>query len=245
MKKKIVLGLFILNVMLYAQNKRIDVPMGYLTSVDESSVMELFCRQAWDGNQLLNDSINCECNQLIFSVPDTLEIQKETRVLDSIANANPKDIKKQTDDLCTSILKSQSKLKYPHQWQMDLQNKLKDICNDPKYRKDPVRILKAVDMNKSTLKLKINSFRKGFKNNGNGKWVSYETNSGLCGLDMVITIERASAYQWKYTQIRTAVSDTSDLCTGLQESLNKPVVFTQEKEPIFRFQGYEYIEVGP
>jgi hypothetical protein len=240
---KLLLFLFVLSI--YGKNNSTTIPIGYFTSIDEESVMEIFCRNAWEENKLKSDSIDCDCNQIIISFPDTFEINKQTKEFDSIAMKNPKEVRKQVDDLCSSI-KNGNNLKYPHQWQLELQKKLKNMCNDPNCRKNPTTILKAFDMDKSTMKLKINSFRMGFKNNGNGKWVSYETNLGLCGLDMIVTIEKENKYFWKYTQILTAISDNpSLLCIQFKESLNKPIIFIQEKEPIFKVKGYEYIEISP
>jgi hypothetical protein len=59
MKKRLLIGLLLFNISVFSENPKIDIPIGYFTSVDENSVMEVYCRKAWADNKLLDDSINC------------------------------------------------------------------------------------------------------------------------------------------------------------------------------------------
>jgi hypothetical protein len=205
---------------------------GLQSSVENSS-LTMECKGAAPFNE-----IRCEFREVAIRIPDEDEVQKKVAESKSVVSkVSDKKLAESKKALCAAL----------PSWKKDKAGTLarrralaEDVaflermcgCQDRACALN--EMLKHDEANARTCEVYGNHYDLTLRRTDSRTWVANEGPSGQCGVIEVFTLEADSSEAdskedyslWAFTLVRASANKSSELCVGLQQQVNKPMVWT-------------------
>jgi hypothetical protein len=126
-----------------------------------------------------------------------------------------------------------------------LLTQMTELCNSPSRENIIALFTSTIDKSKNTCKVyETDTGSFPFEPVNENKWVSNHGPSGVCGVVVIMTLERDPKHLmlWDYSQVRHYTNTVNSMCKSLSK-INEPMSFSWNgKSPIQ--MGCEYINFG-